>query len=169
MINDVEPTVRQAAAKSLGKIESPAAYEPLLRSVQAERDENVRYAASDAAGHIKDVYGSENLPVSDEFPPMNQGKSELGEYLEQLRFGSPYEREKAAKKLIDHKGTQAVAGLIDALVNDSEKDVRQEAAKTLGSIADNIALPFLEAARDNDSAANVRHQADLAVQKIEEI
>ena len=165
LINDAESTVRQTAAESLGKIESPLAYEFLLRSAQAEIDVNVKHASGEAAKQIKEVYGEKNLPVIDEFGPMNQGKSELGEYLEQLRFGSPHERAEAAKKLIDHKGTQATAGLIDALINDSEKDVRKEAAKTLGRTADTIALPFLESARD-DSEQDVQQQADLALKEI---
>jgi len=165
LVNDAESTVRQTAAESLGKIESPLAYEFLLRSAQAESDVNVKYASGAAAKQIKEVYGEKNLAVSDEFGPMNQGKAELGEYLEQLRFGSPHERTEAAKKLIDHKGTQATAGLIDALINDSEKDVRIEAAKTLGKTADAIVLPFLEAARE-DGEEEVRQQADLATKEI---
>ena len=63
----------------------------------------------------------QQMYVSTIFPPMNQGNPELGGLLEALRFGTAKERKDAADDLSDHRGTQAVAALINVMVNDSLK------------------------------------------------
>ena len=165
LINDSEAGVRRAAAQSLGVVGDPATFEILWRSVEADGEESVRDAARAAAQKIAESYDLHKPQVA-KFPPMNQGKMELGEYLEDLRLGGTSVRQKAAKKLRDHAGTQAVAALINALINDPDAKVREEAAESLGKMADRMALDFLKAARESDSEKDVREEAEEAVEDI---
>ena len=59
-----------------------------------------------------------------------------------------------------------MAALINALVNDSSDDVRDEAAESLGKIGDRMALPFLRANRYNDADSSVRKEAAKAIDRI---
>ncbi len=63
---------------------------------------------------------------------------------------------------------QSVAALIDALINDPQPDVREQAAKSLGKIGDRMALPFLQAAQNGDNVDSVREMAEKALNKIQE-
>ena len=155
-----------AAARSLAEIADPAAYEALLRSAAAEQEEDVRQAAQKAAERIKNLHGEEKLYVSPKMPPMNEGIVELGIYLEDLRYGTAELRRKAADKLQEYKGTQSVAALLDALVNDADEKVREEAAESLGDLGDRMALPFLKWSRYNDPDKTVRKKAEEAVEEI---
>ena len=110
--------------------------------------------------------GQEQIYVSERFPPMNEGKPELGRYLEDLRLGSADQRRNAAKELRNYIGTQAVAALTNTLINDPDESVREETAESLGKITDRMALPFLEAARLSDPDKDVREEADEAIDKI---
>jgi hypothetical protein len=166
LINDASVEVRQAAAESLGKIGDPAAYEPLLRSVAAETDEECHQAAQKAARSIEEKLGRDKISVSSQMPPMNRGDKKLLGYLEDLRFGQTDIRKHAADKLRDCKGTQAVAALIDTLINDDNEGVREEAAESLGKMGDHMALPFLKTAQYDDSEKSVRKAAKHAVGKI---
>jgi len=168
LINDANYQVRAAAAESLGEIADPASYEVLLRSADAEQSETVQKAAQAAAENIGKTHDTDKLYVTPEFPPMNNGKENLGTYMEQLRFGSDDERKKAVKKLEDYPGTQAVATLINVLVNDPDKDVRKEAAHCLGEIGDRMPLPFLDAVSVNDPEKSVREEAKDAIEEIHE-
>jgi len=166
LINDADSRIRIAAATSLGKIGNPLAYEALLRSAEAESDQPVRQAAQQAVETLKSKAEAEKLLVSKTFPPMNQGNAKLGEYLQDTRFGTKHIREKAAKELADFKGTQAVAALINLMINDYEDDVREEAAESLGKIGDRMALPFLQWTRAHDPDKSTRNDAEEAIEKI---
>ena len=166
LINDANYQVRAAAAESLGQIEDSAGYEALLRSAAAEQSETVRNAAEAASGNIEQANDHDDLYVSPKFPPMNNGKEKLGTYMEQLRFGPDDQRKKAAKKLEDYPGTQTVAALINALVNDSDKSVRKEAAHSLGKIGDRMPLPFLDTVSVDDPEKSVRKEAEEAIKEI---
>jgi HEAT repeat protein len=166
LINDAEVKVRTAAAVSLGKIADPLAFEALVRSSKAEQDKTAIEAATIAVQNIKDKMGQEQIYVSERFPPMNEGKPELGRYLEDLRLGSADQRRHAAKELRHYIGTQAVAALINTLINDPDESVREETAESLGKITDHMALPFLEVARLSDPNEDVREEADEAIDKI---
>jgi len=168
LINDANYQVRAAAAESLGEIADPASYEVLLRSADAEQSETVQQAAQAAAENIGKAHDTDKLYVTPEFPPMNNGKENLATYMEQLRFGSDDERKKAAKKLQDYPGTQAVTALINVLINDPDKDVRKEAAHCLGEIGDRMPLPFLDAVSTNDPEKSVREEAKDAIEEIHE-
>jgi len=164
LINDGSDQVRQAAARSLGEIGDPLAYEALVRS--AEADDQTAALAKQAAEAIANRAGRDSLYVSPRRPPMNTGDAKLGDRLQDLRFGDAKTRRDAAGDLHDYPGTQAVAALIDALVNDRDSDVRQEAAKTLGKIGDRMGLGFLKWSRDNDIEKSVQKDADKAVEKV---
>lgn len=168
MINDADTAVRAAAATSLGKIGDTMAYEALLRSAEVEHEPQVQEAAQKASAIIKSTIETEGLYVyvSSVFPPMNEGKVELAQYLEDMRFGSEDVRKDAAKEMADHKGTQVTAALLNVLINDNNDDVRKETAESLGKIGDRMALPFLKWSRDNDPDESVRKEADKAVEKI---
>lgn len=167
LINDSSPEVRATAAESLAQITDPAAYPALLRSATAEEDEEtVRLAALAGADTIKAQTDESLLYVSPKMPPMNTGKPKLGEYLEDLRYGSREQREHAVKKLDDYRGTQSVAALINVLINDPVDEVREEAAETLGKLGDRMALPYLRWTRHNDPDKSVREDAKKAIEKI---
>jgi len=166
LINDAEVKVRTAAAVSLGKIADPLALEALMRSSMAEQDKAVIEAATIAVQNIRDKAGQKRIYVSEYFPPMNEGKPELGRYLEDLRLGSADQRRHAAKELRHYIGTQAVAALINTLINDPDEKVREETAESLAKITDRMALPFLKAARLSDPNKDVREEADEAIDKI---
>ena len=166
LVNDADATVRVEAANSLGKIGDPAAYEVLLRIAEADMDADVRDTAEHSTRKIEEQIDTELLHVSDVFPPMNQGDEQLGEYLEDLRFGSSLIRQAAAERLVAHRGTQAVAALINVLINDYDADVRLAAAQSLGEMGDRIALPFLALAAEHDESPSVRQEAEEAIEQI---
>lgn len=166
LVNDAEATVRVEAADSLGRIGDPVAYEALLRIAEADIDEHVRDTAEHSARKIEEGIDVEGLHVSDVFPPMNQGDERLGEYLEDLRFGSRLIREHAAENLVEHRGTQAVAALINVLINDCDTDVRLAAARSLRGMGDRMAVPFMEVAAANDESTSVRREAERAAETI---
>jgi len=168
LINDADSVVRAAAATSLGKIGDTMAYEALLRSAEAEHEPQMQEAAQKASEIIKKAIetGGLYVYVSSVFPPMNDGKVELAQYLEDMRFGSDDVRGNAAKELVNYKGTQATAALLNALINDDNAGVRKETAESLGKIGDRMTLPFLKWSCDNDPDESVRKEADKAVEKI---
>ena len=168
LINDADTEVRATAAMSLGKIGDAMAYEALLRSAEAEYEPQVQEAAQKASAIIKNTIETEELYVyvSSVFPPMNDGKVELAQYLEDMRFGSEDVRKDAAKEMANHEGTQVTAALLNVLINDNNDDVRKETAESMGKIGDRMVLPFLKWSRDNDPDASVRKEADKAVEKI---
>jgi len=162
LVNDAEAAVRVEAANSLGRIGDPSAYEVLLRIAEADIDDHVREMSEYSARRIEDGIDAEVLHVSPVFPPMNQGDERLGEYLEDLRFGSWLIRRDAAQKLGEHRGTQAAAALINVLTNDSDTDVRLAAVRSLSTMGDRIALPFLTLAAEHDESESVRKEAGRA-------
>ena len=65
-----------------------------------------------------------------------------------------------------YKSTRAVGALVDALINDNNESVREQAAQSLGKIGDSLALPFLVAAYRGDLEDDVREDAGKAREKI---
>ena len=166
LINDGDDEVRRAAAKSLGEIGDPTAYEALMRSAASEQSERVRDEAVAAADHIKLAVSEQELYLSPKMPPMNTGKEKLGQLLEEIRFGNHEVREDAVKDLDDYPGTQSVCALINVLINDPEEDIREDAAESLGKIGDRMVLPFLDWALYNDPDDEVRKNSKKAIEKI---
>jgi hypothetical protein len=166
LINDGSDEVRAAAARSLGAIADPAAYEALLRAAAAEMLGDAKKEMEAAAERIRTTVGEENLYVSPKMPPMNQGDEKLGQHLEELRFGNAKVREEAADALEKYPGTQTTAALINILINDYNAPVREEAAESFQKLRDRMALPFLKWAQLNDPNKEVRKDAEKAVEKI---
>lgn len=166
LINDASSTVRAAAAASLGTVGDPTAYEALRRSAQFEQDDSVKVAATNAAEQIKAKNNAEDLYVSSSMPPMNAGSEKLGKYLMNLRYGTVDERRDAADDLDSQPGTQAVAALINALLNDNDDEVRENAAESLGKIGDRMAIDFLAWSVAFDGQSSVQRRADKAIEKI---
>lgn len=166
LINDGSSEVRRAAAVSLGAMADPLAYEPLYRSSKMDMDDSVRTAAEQAVAKLEQRHGTGNLPLSPNMPPMNSGREQMADYLEDLRLGDAEVRQKAADKLDGFEGGQTVAALINVLVNDSVSDVRKEAAKSLGKLGDRMAIGFLKSAKYNDSSESVRETSEKAIKKI---
>jgi hypothetical protein len=163
LVNDASEQVRKAAAKSLGEIYDPAAYLALLRSERYDPYPLVRNAAEHA---IEETRYNNSLEVYSENPvmiAMNDGRAKLGDYLEKLRFGRADQRQGAIRQLDRYQGTQVVAAMINALINDPDLYVRKEAAYRLGKAADPMALPFLEDAASNDLEKIVRRNAKKAL------
>ena len=165
LINDGNAQVRATAAESLGEIADPAAYEALVRSAASDSDE-VRPSAEQALNRLQAQVDNDQLRLSPRMPPMNQGEEDLALYLEDLRYGDADARKKAAEKLRDFQGTQSVAGLINALMNDPYAHVRENAAESLGKIGDRMALPFLKYVQYTDSDKDVRKDAEKSIEKI---
>ena len=166
LVNDADARVRAAAADSLGMIAEPLTYEALIRTERAETADPVLQAVRRAADEIARKADIESLLLTDPMPQMNYGEAKLAEYLEDLRYGSSSERKHAAEKLDDYKGTQPVAALINAMINDRDDDVREEAAESLGKIGDRMALGFLKVAQRNDRDKSVRKDAKKAIERI---
>jgi len=166
LINDGSDEVRAAAAKSLGVISDPAAYEALLRAASVEPLGTAKQEMEAAAEGIRMTVGDENVYVSPKMPPMNQGDEKLGQYLEELRYGDAKTREEAADALEKYPGTQTTAALINILINDANSQVREEAAESFQKIRDRMALPFLKWAQLNDPDKEVSKDAEKAVEKI---
>ncbi len=75
--------------------------------------------------------------------------------IEKLQDGSVNERQQAAKKLGELKGTKAVEPLIGAL-KDGDADVRMCAVNALGEIKDERAVePLIVALKDDDSFVQI--------------
>jgi HEAT repeat protein len=166
VVNDADTTVRKSAAKSLGKIADPLAYEVLMRIVYFDNNPVVRKASEVALEEIKYANDEAVLPESIEYLRMNDGRLKLGDYLETLRFGRADQRERAARRLGDFKGTQTSAALIDSLINDPDEYVRDEAASQLYKLGDRMAIPFIAAAADGDPSRRVHRRARKILRRL---
>ena len=166
LLNDANERVRIRAAKSLEEINDSIAYEALRRSAEYDSEKDVRQAAASAAESIESASTEDELYLSPYTPPMNYGQTKIVEYLEDLRFGNAKTRKHAADKLDNHRGSQTVAALVNAIVNDPDKSVRKTAADSLGEIGDRMALPYLQFAKYNDPDKSVRREADDAIEDI---
>jgi len=158
LANDADNTVRKAAAKSLGEIADPLAYEALKRVVYFDNNPLVRKASEAALEEIEYSNDEAALPESVEYLHMNDGRLKLGNYLETLRFGRADQRERAVRRLGNFKGTQTSLALIDAMINDPDEYVSEEAAVQLYALGDRMALPFISAAADGHPSRRVQRK-----------
>ena len=166
LINDYHPEVRVEAARSLGKIALPPAYEILVRSEASEVDPSVRAAVSEAKKTLEDT--KVEIRVLGDIPAFQHGTQRIKVYLEDLRYGKAESREEAVQKLSKYQDTRVVAALMSVLINDPDKHVRKEAARSLGRIEDRMALPYLEAAQAHDVEETVRKESQRAIETITE-
>jgi len=165
LINDAESQVRGAAARSLGRLANPIAWAALKQSAKYDEEEAVRGESENAAKRIESL-GAERPEES--ALPMNTGDEKLAEYMTDLRYGNADDRADAAEDLDNEKGMQAVAALINAVVNDKDAKVRREAAASLGKIGDRMAVPFLQKAAACETTEKTKKEMNKAIDRIRE-
>ena len=150
--NDEGQYVRSNAAAGLGKLLDPRAIEPLSEAVLNDPSGYVRSEATSALYAFKDP---DTIPV-------------FVEALNDTSWQVLYWAIIAAEHF---KDSRAVPGLSRILLEHMEgtfaEDSRESAAKALGVIGDESALPALEQARDNDSSQKVREAAREAIERIQ--
>jgi hypothetical protein len=89
--------------------------------------------------------------------------------IDKLRYGGAEERRDAARELGDWKSQRALYPLIYALDYDEDSLVRFYAAKSLGKLGAQEALPALRRAAAGDAELFVRDEAAEAVEAVETI
>jgi HEAT repeat protein len=147
MLADESPTVRYAAALSLGKLGDAQAVEPLLRLMREESDPLPRQAAVVALGQLGDPVATESL-------------------LQALDCDDPDIRFQAATALSQVNPGAAIAPLRKAL-RDTDPDVRASAAAALGDLVDRESAKDLAALLE-DEELSVRLEAAVALARLDD-
>jgi HEAT repeat protein len=131
LLKDADSIMRSSAAESLGKIGDTRSVEPLIAALQ-DKDSHVREAASEALGKI--------------------GEPAVKPLVAALKDADVRVSEKAAE-LLGKIGEPAVEPLIASLKGaDSDSNVRERAAKTLGIIGNVHAVePLNDTLKDKDA------------------
>lgn len=139
---DPGPSVREAAARALGRIGDPSAVGPLAGAL-GDGDASVRHAAA--------------------WSLMDLGLPAVQPALGVLIHGSHSARASAAKVLGRLGDLQALQPLIHAL-GDGHSDVRAVAAEALGRLGDALAVaPLIHALDDSDDLVRVSSATALAI------
>jgi len=147
-LNDTSPSVREAAAKSLGKLNDSRAVEPLILALK-DTYYWVRWAAAESLGELNDTRAVEPLILA------LKDKDEDSDV-----------RWRAAESLGKLNDTRAVGPLIQAL-KDWYWAVRENAAWSLGELNDTRAVePLILALKDKDEDPDVRWRAAEALTKL---
>lgn len=160
LLGDKDVLVRREAAYALGITRSATAVPMLLDLLRYDKVDEVRGAAAVALGKI----GNESAVVS--LVNVLTGQAEQNKKQKAKPEQNPFVLRSAARALGQIGSRAGVPALITTLQNEqSEDDVRREAALALGAIADPSALPALRnvtAARDPHLAM----AADTAIRSI---
>ncbi|HEX5890771.1 MAG TPA: HEAT repeat domain-containing protein [Pyrinomonadaceae bacterium] len=139
LLNDKDEFVRRETAYSLGQTRSRTATAALSERLLNDKEAGVRGAAAVALGRIADEAGvvalASTLAPELSAPVKSKRKREENEFV--LRAAA-----EALGQIKSRAGTQA---LISAVGNEKfSNDVRREAARALGLIADPAAIPALK-------------------------
>jgi HEAT repeat protein len=139
LLNDKDEFVRREVAYTLGQTRSQTATSALSERLLNDKEAGVRGAAAVALGKIADEAGvialASTLAPELSAPAKSKRKREENEFV--LRAAA-----EALGRIKSRAGTQA---LISAVSNEKyPNDVRREAARSLGLIADPAAVPALE-------------------------
>lgn len=139
LLNDKDEFVRREAAYALGQTHSRTATSALSERLLNDKEAGVRGAAAVALGRIADEAGvvalASTLAPELSAPAKSKRKREENEFV--LRAAA-----EALGRIKSRAGTQA---LISAVSNEKLwNDVRREAARALGLIADPAAVPALK-------------------------
>ena len=160
LLNDKDVLVRREAAYGLGITRSATAIPMLLDLLRYDKVDEVRGAAAVALGKI----GNDNAVVS--LVDVLTGQTEQDKKRKAKPEQNPFVLRSAARALGQIGSRASVPALITTLQNEqSDDDLRREAATALGAIADPSALPALRnvtAARDPHLAM----AADAAIKSI---
>ncbi len=163
LLSDKDEFVRQEAAYALGKTMSKSAIGPLVERLTGDKKNGVRGAAAVALGRIGDEAAV--VPLARVLAP------EIGSNGAR-KTGSKRNREnafvlRAAATSLGRIGSRAgVPALINALEDEkTDQDVRREAARALGLIADPSAQPALQKAL-NAPDAHLALAAQEALRRI---
>lgn len=146
LMSDRDEFVRREAAYALGLARSPVGVPALAAALETDREAAVRGAAAVALGLIGDASAAEALAgsLARRLPPRRGRERPRRRRVEQDEFV----RRAAAVALGRLRSREAVPVLIETLSDErAPDDVRREAARALGLIADAAALPALRAAR----------------------
>ena len=137
-----------------------------MRVVYFDSCRLVRKASEVAIEEIKYLNDPESLPEEIDYLFLNDGRMKLGDYLETLRFGRADQRERAVRRRGDYKGTQTSVALIDAMINDPDEYVREEAAKQLFELGDGAAVPFIAVAAEDDPSRRVQRRTRKIMRRL---
>lgn len=164
LLNDRSEYVRREAAYALGEVGNPAAAQPLIKLMLGDKQLSVRDAAAVALGTTGDISSAEFLTQylkrevkeSDDFLRRASARSigQIAERFNQVVKANPelfFPKDTNLKnrKLLAIEAFPALlnasAVLIQTLQNPREiNDVKREAARALGEIRDERALPVLQ-------------------------
>jgi HEAT repeat protein len=139
LLNDKDEFVRREVAYTLGQTRSQTATAPLSEHLLNDKEAGVRGAAAVALGRIADEAGvialASTLAPELAAPAKSKRQREENDFV--LRAAA-----EALGRIKSRAGTQA---LISAVSNEKfPNDVRREAARSLGLIADPAAVPALK-------------------------
>ncbi len=95
-----------------------------------------------------------------------EARQSIRDLIDDLRFGSRSERERAAKELGRLPVDDVVGALTEALLRDPDKNVRKEAARSLGKLGAEEARPALRHAARSDTSKRVRKAAEEALDQL---
>ncbi|MEX2283994.1 MAG: M56 family metallopeptidase [Gemmatimonadota bacterium] len=129
LLDDIDPAVRAAAARSAGELQIQSAIEPLLRALQ-DRHPQVRVRAAHSLGELENgagITGLHQALLTD--PDVNV-------------------RREAASALGEIESDAAAAALKDALGRVQSANMRRQIIRALGETRSSTALPVLKALID---------------------
>jgi HEAT repeat protein len=174
LLSDKSELVRREAAYALGKVQNPAAINPLIQIFQKDKILEVRNASIVALGEIGDAGAVDVLTqilqkkpkTEDEFLRRSAARS-AGQIAQFIQTGEtkiltpqnflpnklkPIEKPKYPNLIeIFPVFRAAVSALVQVLQNPKEsQDAKREAAFALGAIGDKSAIPVLQANLNNE-------------------
>ena len=180
LLEDPDPSVRQTAALSLGKIAHASGLEGLVVSLKKDPDPLVREYSAWAIGEIGEGVGDQATiglvaALGDEVPKVKHASAQaLGkigpkesviEVLAQaLSVGKVASRQAIVEALIYLESAKGYSSLIGVL-QDPDPAVRQGAVAALGELGEVQALPELRKRLLYDSDVGVRTEAAYRIGK----
>jgi HEAT repeat protein len=155
-LNESAMEVRRDAAEALGRIGDARGLDPLTARLTTEKDDWVRDVAEESLGLIRVKTAAQKLPDGGALAALTEG----------LKHRWPLVRRTAAEAL-GRGGAGAVDPLCVAL-SDSDEEVRTNAARSLGAIADVRAVNPLKEALAKEELPQVKKAMEEALQRLGE-
>ena len=175
LLEDNIPSIRWAAASTLGQIGSNKAVGPLIQ-VLKEQEPDVRRIAADALGRLgsgkavepliellKDQHKDVRRSAADTLGVL--GSNEAVEPLSQLLKDRDTDVRRSAAYALGRLGSRKAVGQLIQLLKYPDKDVRRSAADILGMLGSSSAVePLIQSLQDPD--ANVRSTTATALGRL---